>query len=161
MAIALVSAHWIVTGVADRYTPTIIADGAVAHENGRIVAIGPVAPMRAQYPMASESRYPQHMMLPGLVNSHHHVGLTPLQLGSPDYALELWFAGRLSARDVDPYIDTLYSAFEMLASGVTCVQHIHGWMRGPYDHIHTTASAISKTVLSAFIAHPSFGLPVR
>lgn len=142
MTVALVSARWIVTGVADRYTPIVISDAALAHENGRVLAVGPAAQLRATYPAAGETRYPQHMMLPGFVNSHHHVGLTPLQLGSPDYALELWFAGRLSARDIDPYLDTLYSAFEMVASGITTVQHIHGWMRGPYEHVHSTASAV-------------------
>lgn len=39
--------------------------------------------------------YPRHVMLPGFVNSHHHVGLTPLQLGTPDLPLELWIVARL------------------------------------------------------------------
>ena len=62
--------------------------------------------------------------MPGFVNSHHHVGLTPFQLGSPDHPLELWFASRMAARDVDPYLDTLYG--DMLQSGITTVQHLHG-----------------------------------
>ena len=74
---------------------------------------------------------PDHVVVPGFVNGHHHVGLTPFQLGSPDYALELWFASRMAARGVDPYLDTLYSAFEMLESGITTVQHLHGWRIGP------------------------------
>jgi len=41
-------------------------------------------------------------------NAHHHVGLTPLQLGSPDMPLELWFVTRMVARNVNPYLDTLY-----------------------------------------------------
>lgn len=142
MTVALVSARRIVTGVADRHTPVLLDDAAIAHEHGRVLAVGPAADLRAQYPAAVETRHPRHMLLPGFVNSHHHVGLTPLQLGSPDHALELWFASRLSARDIDPYLDTLYSAFEMLASGVTTVQHIHGWMRGPYEHVHGTATAV-------------------
>ena len=64
------------------------------------------------------------ILLPGFINSHHHVGLTPVQLGSPDMPLELWFATRMIARNVDPYLDTLYSAFEMISSGTTTVQHI-------------------------------------
>jgi cytosine/adenosine deaminase-related metal-dependent hydrolase len=51
---------------------------------------------------------PHRVATPGFVNSHHHVGLTPFQLGSLDYPLELWFASRLSARPVDPYLDTLH-----------------------------------------------------
>jgi 5-methylthioadenosine/S-adenosylhomocysteine deaminase len=98
--------------------------------------------MKKLAPGATVRSYPNHVMLPGFVNSHHHVGLTPLQLGSPDYALELWFAGRMPARKIDLYLDTLYSAFEMIASGVTTVQHIHGWMAGGYGAIHSAASKV-------------------
>ena len=146
MTTSLVSARWIVTGIEDDGKPLIIPDAALAHDNGRVVAVGPADKIRTKYPDATETSYGAHMMLPGFVNSHHHVGLTPLQLGSPDYALELWFAGRLSARDIDPYLDTLYSAFEMIESGITTVQHIHGWMKGPYENVHNAASA----VLSAY-----------
>ena len=69
-------------------------------------------------------------MLPGFVNAHHHIGLTPVQLDSPDMPLELWFVTRLVMRRVDLYLDTLYSAFEMISSGITTVQHLHGWMPG-------------------------------
>lgn len=148
MTVRIVSARRIVTGVVDRHTPELVDDAAIAHEDGRIVAVGPAARLRVDFPDAEEVRYPNHVMLPGFVNSHHHVGLTPLQLGSPDYALELWFGSRLSARDVDPYLDTLYSAFEMIASGVTCVQHIHGWIPGDYARVH----AVSTAVLQAYRA---------
>ena len=75
------------------------------------------------------------VMLPGFVNGHHHVGLTPVQLGSPDMPLELWFVTRMVMRNVNLYLDTLYSAFEMIASGVTTVQHLHGWMPGKLDQV--------------------------
>ena len=75
------------------------------------------------------------VVIPGLINCHHHVGLTPVQLGSRDYALELWFATRIAGRRPDPYLDTLYSAFEMIASGVTTVQHLNGWLPLPLSNI--------------------------
>ncbi|OSP53407.1 amidohydrolase family protein [Pseudoruegeria sp. SK021] len=142
MTVALLTARWIVTGAADNKHPAIQEDAALAHEDGVVLAVGPIDEIRRAYPGASETAYPKHMILPGFVNSHHHVGLTPLQMGSPDYALELWFAGRLSARDIDPYLDTLYSAFEMIASGITSVQHIQGWARGDYGQVHGAASAV-------------------
>ena len=148
MTKATVRANWIVTGVRDRHTPEIVSDGALVHEHGKVVAVGAFDAMRARYPDAPVTQHPQHMLLPGFVNSHHHVGLTPLQLGSPDHALELWFASRMSARDVDVYLDTLYSAFEMIASGITCVQHIHGWMRGGFDKVHGAASAVLRAYRS-------------
>ena len=71
-----------------------------------------------------------------LHNGHHHAGLTPVQLGSPDMPLKLWFVTRMVIRNLNLYLDTLYSAFEMIACGVTTVQHIHarhraGWPSGP------------------------------
>ena len=44
--------------------------------------------------------------------------------------LELWFVTRMVSRNLNLYLDTLYSAFEMIASGITTVQHIHGWVPG-------------------------------
>jgi 5-methylthioadenosine/S-adenosylhomocysteine deaminase len=148
MTAAIVRAKWIVTGVQDRDTPNIVSDAALVHEHGKVVVVGPFNEMRQRFPDAPVTQHPQHVLLPGLVNSHHHVGLTPLQLGSPDYALELWFAGRMSARDVDIYLDTLYSAFEMIASGITTVQHIHGWMRGSFEQVHNASSAVLKAYQS-------------
>ncbi|WP_018260230.1 amidohydrolase family protein [Methylobacterium sp. WSM2598] len=140
MAELIVQAGWVVTGIRDRHTPIIVEDGAVLSRDGIIAAVGPAEALQRQAPRAELRRYPGHVMLPGFVNSHHHVGLTPLQLGSPDYALELWFASRLPARRIDLTLDTLYSAFEMVASGVTTVQHIQGWMAGGYEAIHAAAT---------------------
>jgi cytosine/adenosine deaminase-related metal-dependent hydrolase len=78
------------------------------------------------------------------LNDHHRVGLTPVQLGSPDMPLELWFATRLVTRDLDLYLDTLYSAFEMIASGITTVQHIHGWMPGKLADVEERSEAVIR-----------------
>ena len=126
----IVQARWVVTGTADRHTPVVIDQGAVLSKDGVVKATGTLDEMKKLAPGATVKSYPDHVMLPGFVNSHHHVGLTPFQLGSPDYALELWFASRMAAREVDLYLDTLYSAFEMIESGITTVQHIHGWVAG-------------------------------
>lgn len=143
---SLLVGGWVVTGVENRERATVLRDAAVVHRDGIVVEVGAADAMRRKYPGAPTYGSPKHVVLPGFVNSHHHVGLTPLQLGSPDYALELWFASRISARAVDLTLDTFYSAFEMLASGITTVQHIHGWIPGPLSHIH----ACSTKVLDAY-----------
>jgi cytosine/adenosine deaminase-related metal-dependent hydrolase len=61
--------------------------------------------------------------------------LTPVQLDSPDMPLELWFVTRMVVRNVNLYLDTLYSAFEMIASGVTTVQRLHGRIPGKLDQV--------------------------
>jgi len=67
-----------------------------------------------------------------------------VQLGSPDMPLELWFATRLVARRVDLYLDTLYSAFEMIASGITTVQHLHGWLPGDLAAVEAGAGEVIR-----------------
>lgn len=128
--VQLVVAGRILEGFAADGTPILHENAALAIQGGKVLAIGPVAAMRDSYQGAEETGGPTMFVIPGLVNAHHHVGLTPLQLGSPDHPLELWFASRLALRDVDPYLDTLYSAFEMISSGVTTVQHLHSRVPG-------------------------------
>jgi 5-methylthioadenosine/S-adenosylhomocysteine deaminase len=142
----LVYGRAVITGVIDRHRAEVIEDGAVYAEDGRIVAVGTPADLRARYPEAAETGSSSWVLLPGLVNAHHHVGLTPLQLGSRDHPLELWFASRLGARRPDLYLDTLHSAFEMIESGVTTVQHLHGWVPGGLVRI----SEAAETVIRAY-----------
>ncbi len=89
---------------------------------------------------------PNFVVMPGLVNDHFHVGLTPFQLGAPDLPLELWGLSRMRAKDVDPYLDQLYGAVLMIKSGTTAVQAIHSPPRGrgPFN------LEISEKVLQAY-----------
>jgi cytosine/adenosine deaminase-related metal-dependent hydrolase len=50
----------------------------------------------------------------------------------------------MAARYVDVYLDTLYSAFEMIESGVTTVQHLHGRSPGPVERIHGAAQSVLR-----------------
>lgn len=59
--------------VATRFAePEVIADGAVAWRDGRIVAVGTEAELRAAYPDAAYLDAGGGVILPGLVNLHHH-----------------------------------------------------------------------------------------
>ncbi len=131
MSSTLIRGKQIICKILSRTEAEIIDDGAIFQRDGKIVEIGPYSELAAKYEPDEVLGSANHIVMPGFVNGHHHVGLTPFQLGSLDYPLELWFASRLSARQVDFYLDTLYSAFEMIESGITTVQHIHGWLPGP------------------------------
>ncbi len=134
MPATMVRARHLITRTLDRRSHAQIDDAALVQEGGVIAEIGPYADLRARFPDMAVLGDGGQVVLPGLVNAHHHVGLTPVQLGSPDMPLELWFVTRLVCRSPDLRLDTLYSAFEMLASGVTTVQHIHGWIPGGAIH---------------------------
>ena len=146
MSQKIVKAKWIVQGVKDRQTLDIVEDGALLHRDGLVVEIGPADELIRKHESVEVTGSNDQIVLPGFVNSHHHVGLTPLQLGSKDLPLEEWLVSRLSARPIDLYLDTLYSAFEMIASGITTVQHIHGWGPGPVDAMFGRA----KQILQAY-----------
>jgi cytosine/adenosine deaminase-related metal-dependent hydrolase len=144
MPSSLIHGKYVICKVISRTEAQVIEDGAVFQRDGTIIDIGPHRELAAKYQPDEILGSDGHVVVPGFVNSHHHVGLTPLQLGSPDYPLELWFASRMAARDVPPYLDTLYSAFEMIESGITTVQHLHGWRGGPISRVTPIAEHILK-----------------
>lgn len=120
-----------------------LADHAVAIDGDSLVAVGPSTQVISAHPGAEVVRRPDRILTPGFVNGHHHVGVTPFQHGIPDSPLETWIAARVGEDDVDLRLDTLYSAVQMLHSGITTVQHIQGWY--PNDATDLEASA-TKTI---------------
>jgi cytosine/adenosine deaminase-related metal-dependent hydrolase len=142
MSSSLIRGKYVVCGVVDRHEAIIIEDGAVFQRDGVIVDIGAHDELARDHEPDEVIGSTDDVVIPGLINCHHHVGLTPIQLGSRDYALELWFATRIAGRAVDPYLDTLYSAFEMIESGVTAVQHLQVWAPRPLKHIESVIGGV-------------------
>lgn len=142
MTTTLVTADHVLTGFAPDGTPQLLEGAGLLVQGDRIAAIGPADMLRRTHPLAAEVGGRGRVAIPGLINAHHHVGLTPFQLGARDQPLELWFPERLCMRDVDPRLDTLYSAFEMVASGVTTVQHLHSRAPGDVDAVVARAGTI-------------------
>lgn len=142
MSLTLVHADHVLVGFGADGAPDIRPNAALLVEAGTVREIGDSKTLERAHPDAVRIGGRGFVAIPGLVNAHHHVGLTPLQLGSPDHPLELWFASRLALRDVDQRLDTLYSAFEMIASGVTTVQHLHSRAPGSVPAVLETASSV-------------------
>jgi cytosine/adenosine deaminase-related metal-dependent hydrolase len=130
MPASMIRSRIMITHVIDRHRWNELTDGAVVQEDGVITELGTFGDLKRKHPDLPVVGTGNEILLPGFINGHHHIGLTPVQLGSPDMPLELWFVTRMVMRGVNLYLDTLYSAFEMIASGVTTVQHIHGWLPG-------------------------------
>ena len=144
MTVSLIRSRAMITRTLDRQRWEELADGAVLQEDGVIAAVGTYADLSRRYPDAPVLGSGNEVLLPGFVNAHHHVGLTPVQLGSPDMPLELWFVTRMVIRNLDLYLDTLYSAFEMIASGITTVQHIHGWAPGTLSEVEARSNQVIR-----------------
>ena len=53
----------------------ILVDAGVAIEGDTIVAVDGIAELRTRFPAAPERHLADHVLIPGLINGHHHSGL--------------------------------------------------------------------------------------
>ena len=130
MASSLIRGKYVVCKVTGAASADVITDGAVLQRDGRIEEVGGYQELRDRHPDAEVIGSVNHVVMPGLVNDHFHVGLTPFQMGAPDLPLEMWSLARIGTRLIDPYLDQLYGAVQMLETGTTTVQAIHSPGRG-------------------------------
>src|SRR4029450_4431213 len=144
MPATLIRSRATITGVKDRFPWNEIEDGAVLQEDGVITAVGTYDDLHRKHPTVPVIGTGNEVLLPVSVNGHHHVGLTPVHVGAPPplpgpppvrpgrppMPLELWFVTRIVIRNLDLYLDTLYSAFEMIGSGITTEQPCPGGVPG-------------------------------
>ena len=131
MASSLIWGRHLVVGVGDDGAARVLDQGALFQRDGEIVEVGPLDDLRARHRADEEIGSDDHLVLPGLVNAHHHVGLSPFQLGTLDDALEPWITDRLGKRGVDPYLDALWGAACMIGAGITTVMHNDTSIAGP------------------------------
>jgi len=145
MGSLLIRGKYVIARILDGNSSEIISDGAVYQEDGCIVDVGPYSELRAHYSPDEELGSTDHLVLPGLINAHHHVGLTPFQHGHVDAPLEIW--NRADALVANPTLDTLYRGMQMIEMGVTTVVHNYSLTRG---HCRQAARQEVDCVLGAY-----------
>ncbi|MDA1258474.1 MAG: amidohydrolase family protein [Chloroflexi bacterium] len=133
MGSSLVHGKYVVCKVIDDDTSQVVEDGAVFQRDGEIVEIGKYTDLKSRHDPDEVIGGPDFVVIPGMVNAHHHMGLTPFQLGSLDMPLEPGIFAEWSSRQVDPYLDTLWCALQMIESGITTVMHNQAMVRTPTD----------------------------
>ncbi|MGX5777123.1 amidohydrolase family protein [Methylorubrum zatmanii] len=138
----IIEAGTILSGLGPDGTMGLRHDAAVRVEKGMIAQIGPLEAVSYGYGDLPRFGSREMIALPGLVNGHHHFGVTPLMQGVPFAALELWLPRFRAMRAVDPRLDTLFSAIEMLESGTTTVHHIHSGLSGTPEQWTASAEAV-------------------
>lgn len=147
MASSLIRGKYVISKVVSNEFSQIIENGAVYQRDGEIIEVGSYKDLKLRYNADEEIGSSEFVVMPGLVNAHHHVGITPFQLGVPDMPLETWIIARWAIQDVDPYLDTLYCAMQMIESGITTVMHNHSLARLP---LGTNMFEASSKVLTAY-----------
>ena len=148
MALTLIRGKYVVCRVTGVNSSEVVNDGAVLERDGLIEEVGDYSKLRQRHPDVEILGSAQHLVMPGLVNDHFHVGLTPFQMGAPDLPLEMWSLARIGVRLIDPYLDQLYGAVQMIETGTTTVQAIHSPGRG-YGPVNLD---IADKVVSAYQA---------
>ena len=130
MRSSLVRGKYVIRKITGPDSADVVSDGAVFQRDGEIIEVGRYEDLRTQHPDAEVIGSPNYVVMPGLVNDHFHVGLTPLQMGQLDNTQELRALRRMGARSIDPYLDQMYGAIQMIETGTTTVQAIHGGVLG-------------------------------
>ncbi len=86
---------------------TIIDDGAVAIDDGIIIAIGNRDEIHSQYSAVEVLAGTDHIVMPGLVNGHSHAAMTLLRGVADDLALMDWLNNYIFPAEVE-FVDGLF-----------------------------------------------------
>jgi 5-methylthioadenosine/S-adenosylhomocysteine deaminase len=137
---------------SDSESSNVITDGAVFQRDGVIEDVGPYDALKSRYAADEEMGGPGYIVIPGLVNAHHHGrGVTPLQMGTYDDSLETWILAGWGRRPYDPYLMTLYTALQMIESGTTTIM---------YNHARTPVSGLEDDIAQVMRAFQDAGMRV-
>ena len=104
---------------------SVYENGAVAVDDGLILAIGPAAEITAGYTAAETLAGDNKVVMPGLVNGHSHAAMTILRGVADDLALMDWLTNYIfpsEVRFVDSElvrIGTELACWEMIRGGTT------------------------------------------
>ena len=97
MKTVIVRGRKIVCRITGTNSAEVVDGGGVVVQDGVIVEVGRYDRLIERYQPDEVIGSQRHVVIPGLINAHHHVGLTPFQLGSLDMPLEPWIIARLGA----------------------------------------------------------------
>lgn len=141
VADCIIEAGTVLSGVGSDGAMRMRHDVGIRVHRGMIAQIAPIEAVAYGNDHLPRFGSREMIAMPGLVNSHHHFGVTPLMQGIPFAPLEIWLPQFRAMRAIDTRLDTLYSAIEMLESGTTTVQHINSGLAGTPENWMATADA--------------------
>ncbi len=101
---------------------TVYEDGAVAIDDGLILAIGPADEILARYSAVQVLAADNRVVMPGLVNGHSHAAMTLLRGVADDLALMEWLNNYIFPAEVE-FVD---SEFVRIGTELACWEMIRG-----------------------------------
>ena len=101
---------------------TVIEDGAVAVDEGIIIAVGKSIEIEAAYSAVEVLDGGKRVVMPGLVNGHSHAAMTLLRGVADDLALMDWLQNYIFPAEVE-FVDT---EFVRIGTELACWEMIRG-----------------------------------
>ncbi|MCH8073921.1 MAG: amidohydrolase family protein, partial [Proteobacteria bacterium] len=101
---------------------TVIENGAVAIDEGLILAVGTAAEINAEYSALETLAGEHRIVMPGLVNGHSHAAMTLLRGVADDLALMDWLTNYIFPAEVQ-FVD---AEFVRIGTELACWEMIRG-----------------------------------
>jgi 5-methylthioadenosine/S-adenosylhomocysteine deaminase len=115
----VIRGDWIVTMDADG---TLIENGAIAVDDGVILAVGAAPDIEARYAARETLAGDGRVVMPGLVNGHSHAAMTLLRGVADDLALMDWLENYIFPAEVE-FVD---AEFVRIGTELACWEMIRG-----------------------------------
>jgi len=118
----IIEGDYVVSMTSDN---TVYKNGAVAVDDGRIIAIGPAEEISSAYSSGNRLPGDNRIVMPGLVNGHSHAAMTLLRGVADDLALLDWLTNYIFPAEVEfvnadfVRIGTELACWEMIRGGTT------------------------------------------
>ena len=130
---------------------TVIENGAVAIDEGVIIAVGDAAAIEANYPADETLAGDGRVVMPGLINGHTHAAMTLLRGLADDLALMDWLENYIFPAEVE-FVDP---EFVRIGTELACWEYIRGGTTTIVDMYYfpdTIAEVIDRCGLRALIS---------
>lgn len=129
----IVHCKWVLSAEPNQ---KILENHSICIEKGIITDILPTDKARTLYDASHEDSYTEHVVMPGLVNSHTHIGMNYFRGLGSDLALMDWLHNHMFpaekkwlshefVRDA-----SLFAMAEMIRSGTTCFNDMFYFLQG-------------------------------
>lgn len=130
---------------------TVIEDGAVAVDEGIILAVGSAADIEARYTAVETLDGGKRIVMPGLINGHSHAAMTLLRGVADDLALMDWLQNYIFPAEVE-FVDT---EFVRIGTELACWEMIRGGTTtfvDMYYYPDTIAEVVNRCGMRALVS---------
>lgn len=153
----IIHAKWIYTG--EIHSPILENHAVIIHE-GKILDIVHTNNLKNTYASSKIQHFPKHIITPGLINAHTHIGMNYFRGLSDDRALMEWLTQYIFPAEKKwlshdlVYDASLFAIAEMIRSGTTCFNDM-------FYFPLATAQAVEQSGIRAFMGMHFIDFPTN